>query len=85
MNRLAREAATRGVTVRMLSECQCLCTTMYRIDQPHLLWVLDHLAQGKVINRVRVSADLRAPALTSLERMLSLARPLTTAGQTASV
>lgn len=47
VNRLAHEAASRPdgpVHVRILSDCQCLCTTMYRIDQPHLLWVLDNLA-----------------------------------------
>ncbi len=42
--RLAKSAAERGVSVRILSDCQCLCTTMYRIDEPHLLWVLDNLA-----------------------------------------
>lgn len=72
VNRLAREAAERGVQVRVLSDCQCLCTTMYRIDEPHLLWVLDHLAEGKVINRVTVHAEARGPALDSLARMLEL-------------
>lgn len=43
VNRMAVEQAARGVSVRILSDCQCLCTTMYRIDQPHLLWVLDGL------------------------------------------
>ena len=43
VNRLRIAAAERGVEVRILSECQCLCTTMYRIDQPHLAWVLDGL------------------------------------------
>jgi quinolinate synthase len=43
VNRLANEAKARGVFVRILSDCQCLCTTMYRIDQPHLLWNLDNL------------------------------------------
>ena len=41
--RMARECAARGVSVRILSDCQCLCTTMFRIDEPHLLWVLDGL------------------------------------------
>lgn len=49
--RLAKAAQARGVQVRILSDCQCLCTTMYRIDQPHLLWVLDSLL-GKVEQRV---------------------------------
>ncbi|MCA9287047.1 MAG: quinolinate synthase NadA [Phycisphaerales bacterium] len=47
VNRLAREMAGRkdgAVDVRILSDCQCLCTTMYRIDEPHLLWTLDNLA-----------------------------------------
>lgn len=81
VNRIAQRAAQRGVTVRMLSDCHCLCTTMYRIDQPHLLWVLDHLAgdapegkgKPKVVNRVQVHPEVRRPALLALERMLSLA------------
>ncbi len=73
--RLAREAEARGVHVRILSDCQCLCTTMYRIDQPHLCWVLDHLAQSKVINRVSVHPKARDLALLGLNRMLALAAP----------
>ncbi len=72
VNRLAQEARQRGVHVRILSDCQCLCTTMYRIDEPHLLWTLDHLAQGKVVNRVTVHPEVRKWALAALERMLSL-------------
>ncbi len=72
VNRLAREAAERGVKVRILSDCQCLCTTMYRIDEPHLLWSLDHLAAGKMVNQVRVHPEARRQALTALDRMLEL-------------
>ena len=72
VNRLTAAAATRGVKVRILSDCQCLCTTMYRIDQPHLLWVLDNLAQGKVVNRITVHPEARRLALLALERMLKL-------------
>ncbi len=71
--RLAREAAERGVHVRILSDCQCLCTTMFRIDQPHLLWVLDSLAAGKVVNRIAVNAEAKKLALLALDRMLKLA------------
>jgi len=72
VSRLAAEAAQRGVAVRILSDCQCLCTTMYRIDQPHLCWVLDHLAKGKVINQVQVTPQARELALKALDRMLTL-------------
>ena len=76
VNRLAREAAERGVTVRILSDCQCLCTTMYRIDEPHLLWVLDNLVKGKVVNRVQVPDAAREPALLALDRMMGLSAPI---------
>ncbi len=73
VNRLRQRAAERGVDVRILSDCQCLCTTMYRIDTPHLLWVLDNLAAGKVVNRVSVHPEAKAPAVDALNRMLELA------------
>jgi quinolinate synthase len=73
VNRIARRAASRGVSVRILSECQCLCTTMYRIDQAHLSWCLDQLAAGKVVNRIRVHPDARRLARLALDRMLRLA------------
>jgi quinolinate synthase len=76
VNRLARGAAQRGVHVRILSDCQCLCTTMFRIDQEHLCWVLDSLAHGKVVNRVGVHAEARSWALEAINRMLALSAPL---------
>jgi quinolinate synthase len=80
VNRVAQEAKKRGVHVRILSECQCLCTTMYRIDMPHVLWVLDNLAEGKVINQISVHPDARKLAMISLQRMLDV----TAAGQSRS-
>jgi quinolinate synthase len=75
VGRLRREAAQRGVHVRILSDCQCLCTTMFRIDQAHLCWVLDNLAEGKVVNRITVHPEARNHALAALERMLALVPP----------
>ena len=72
VNRLVNEAKARGVEARILSSCQCLCTTMFRIDLPHLLWVLDNLAEGKVVNRIAVHPEARAHALTALNRMLDI-------------
>ena len=73
VNRLARAAAKRNVSVRILSDCQCLCTTMYRIDMPHLLWVMDSLVAGKVVNRITVPSAVQHWAQISLDRMLALA------------
>ena len=83
VNRVAREAQARGVDARILSDCQCLCTTMYRIDQPHLLWTLDNLAgksdgrdkakSARVVNEIRVHPKVRESALLAIDRMLELA------------
>ena len=72
VTRLAREAAKRGVHVEMLSGCQCLCTTMYRIDMPHLLWVMDNLAEGKVVNQIKVHPQVKHWSLAALDRMLKI-------------
>jgi len=59
-------------TIRLLSGIQCLCTTMYRIDAKHLLWVLDELAEGRVVNQIRVDPETKALARIALDRMLTL-------------
>lgn len=72
VNRIAQEAAERDVHVRILSECQCLCTTMFRITPQHLLWVLDQLAAGEVVNPIRVDAETKKWSLLALDRMLTI-------------
>jgi quinolinate synthase len=86
VNRMANELKAKNVHVSMLSDCQCLCTTMYRIDEPHMLWILDGLcgigttldapidqAGGpiKVRNVVSVHPQATQLALKALDRMLS--------------
>lgn len=85
VNRLAAEAAERGVTVRILSDCQCLCTTMYRIDLPHLLWVMDNLAEGRVVNRIQVHPQVRHWSLVALDRMLTITGAAGLSGPEAAV
>ena len=70
VNRLAKRHPDKHVTI--LSECQCLCTTMYRIDPPHLLWVLDNLAEGRVVNQIEVDGWTKYWARVSLQRMLDI-------------
>jgi quinolinate synthase len=72
VNRIARAASEHGVDARILSDCQCLCTTMYRIDQAHILWCLDQLAAGKVVNRIVVHPQVKPLAQQALARMLAL-------------
>ncbi|HUO08815.1 MAG TPA: quinolinate synthase NadA [Phycisphaerae bacterium] len=70
VNRLAQQHPDKKILI--LSECQCLCTTMYRIDPPHLLWTLDNLAEGKVVNQIAVDPYTKYWAKVSLQRMLDI-------------
>ncbi len=58
--------------VRVLANTPPLCVTMARIDLPHVLWVLDYLADGKVVNRISVPDEVAADARIALERMVSI-------------
>jgi quinolinate synthase len=70
VHRLARLHPEQHITV--LSDCQCLCTTMFRIDLPHLCWVLENLMEGKVVNQISVDAKTRTWSLVALDRMLTI-------------
>jgi quinolinate synthase len=50
----------------------CVCTTMFRITPHHLLWALDNLAAGNVVNQITVDERTRHFARIALDRMLSL-------------
>ncbi|WP_110181669.1 quinolinate synthase NadA [Nocardioides solisilvae] len=50
----------------------CYCSTMNRIDLPHLVWALESLVGGTVVNRIEVDAETQAWAQVALERMLAL-------------
>jgi quinolinate synthase len=79
VNRLARRHGDRFV--RILSEVPSFCAMMARIDLPHLLWVLDNLAEGKTVNRITVASDVAADARVALERMIAI-KPLAEATPT---
>jgi quinolinate synthase len=70
VNRLAKQYEGEKV-VRSLSGVQCLCTTMYRIDMPHLLYVLDNLAEGRIVNQIKVDPETTRLAVLALDRMLA--------------
>jgi quinolinate synthase len=70
VNRLKQQHPEQTIVV--LSDCQCLCTTMFRIDLPHLCWVLENLVEGNVVNEIRVDPHTRKWSLVALERMLAI-------------
>jgi quinolinate synthase len=71
VQRLAREQAPDREVVS-LDDCFCVCSTMFRIDPPHLLWALENLAEGRVVNWVRVPPQTAAHARSALDRMLAI-------------
>jgi quinolinate synthase len=72
VNRLARRFAPQGKKIITLDDTGCLCTTMFRITPQHLAWALENLAQGNVVNRIQVRADVKQWAKVALDRMLEL-------------
>jgi len=58
--------------VRVLSDAPPICVTMARIDPPHLLWVLDRLAAGGVVNRITVDPAVARQARVALDRMIAI-------------
>ena len=46
--------------------------TMFRIDLPHLAWVLEGLVEGEVRNQIVVDAETAEWARVALERMLAI-------------
>jgi len=71
VNRLAREVASDRQVVS-LDDCFCVCSTMARIDPPHLLWVLESLVAGEVVNQVKVPDGIARAARSALDRMLEI-------------
>jgi quinolinate synthase len=70
VQRLAR--AHPDKTIVSLDPLVCPCSTMFRIDAPHLAWVLENLVAGTVVNQIVVDADTAGWARTALERMLAI-------------
>ncbi|PKB82219.1 MAG: quinolinate synthetase [SAR202 cluster bacterium Io17-Chloro-G9] len=50
----------------------CPCSTMYRIHPAYLLWVLEGLERGEVINQITVTEEIRRDSQIALNRMLAL-------------
>src|ERR1700719_68591 len=70
VNRLSKELSNHKVM--SLDPSVCVCTTMFRITPQHLLWVLDNLVAGNIVNRISVDERTRHFARVALDRMLTL-------------
>ncbi len=59
-------------TIVFLDRNVCYCSTMNRIDLPHLVWAMENLVAGTVVNQITVDPETEADALVALQRMLDL-------------
>jgi quinolinate synthase len=70
VQRLAAEHPDRLIV--SLDPLICPCSTMFRIDAPHLCWVLEQLVAGQVVNRITVDGETAEWAKVALQRMLDI-------------
>ena len=71
VQRIAKEFSPEGKIVRFMSPMVCMCSTMARIDPPHLAWCLESLAEDNIVNQIKVTAADADSSRLALERMLS--------------
>ena len=45
---------------------------MYRIHPHYLLWTMENLEAGRIVNQVKVKPEIAADARLALERMLAI-------------
>ncbi|HEX4813483.1 MAG TPA: quinolinate synthase NadA [Nonomuraea sp.] len=70
VKRLARMFPDKNVS--FLDRTVCYCSTMNRIDLPHLVWSLEELVAGRVPNRITVEPETARWARQALDQMLAL-------------
>jgi quinolinate synthase len=58
--------------ITYLDKTVCFCSTMNRIDLPHLVYSLELLASGNVVNQISVDPETSHWAKIALDRMLAL-------------
>jgi quinolinate synthase len=70
VQRMAKQHPNK--TIFTLDPLICPCSTMFRIDEPHLAWILEHLVADDPVNRIVVDAATTEWARVALQRMLDI-------------
>jgi quinolinate synthase len=70
VKRLAQAHPDKNIV--FLDKTVCYCSTMNRIDLPHLVWALESLVDGNVVNQITVDGETETWAKIALQRMLDL-------------
>ena len=72
VNRLHRRFLHEAKEVRFMAPTVSMCSTMFRTDPQHLLWALENLMEGCVVNRVQVPEMMAKEAMVAIERMFTV-------------
>ena len=70
VRRLAKQFPDKEIM--FLDKTICYCSTMNRIDLPHLVASLENLVSGNVVNQIKVDPQTKAYARAALNQMLAL-------------
>ncbi len=70
VQRLANENSDKQIV--FLDKTVCYCSTMNRIDLPHLVWAMESLVTGRLVNQIKVKEDVAKYAKVALDQMLAL-------------
>ena len=70
VQRLANENPDKQVV--FLDKTVCYCSTMNRIDLPHLVWAMESLVNSRLVNQIKVKDEVAKYAKVALDQMLAL-------------
>lgn len=70
VQRLANDNPDKQIV--FLDKTVCYCSTMNRIDLPHLVWAMESLVTGRLVNQIKVKEDVAKYAKVALDQMLAL-------------
>jgi len=70
VSRLASQNPDKEVV--FLDKTVCYCSTMNRIDLPHLVWSMESILAGHIVNQVKVDSRIAQYSKVALEQMLAL-------------
>lgn len=73
LNLVSRLAANNpDKEVVFLDKTVCYCSTMNRIDLPHLVWAMESVLAGHIVNHIKVEERVAHYSKLALDQMLAL-------------
>ena len=73
LNLVSRLAANNSdKEIVFLDKTVCYCSTMNRIDLPHLVWAMESIVAGHVVNEIKVDERVAKYSKLALDQMLAL-------------